>query len=210
MLRGMTGSALRIDRENAAGGQRLIAKGDTIMHRPVNVGVVGCGAISGKYFNMARKLPILNITACCDLDPAKAREAAETHGTVKACTLEQMLADDSIEIILNLTIPIAHGAVALKAIEAGKHTFAEKPLALDRDEAGRVLAAAAERKVRVGCAPDTFLGSGIQTARKLLDDGAIGQVTGFMAYMLSGGPESWHPNPEFYYQPGGGPMLDMG
>lgn len=178
--------------------------------KPINVGVVGCGSISSKYFAMAKQLPILNIAACCDLDIAKARQAAKKHGIDKVYSFDQMLADDSIQIVLNLTVPKVHSTVALQAIEAGKHTYGEKPLAMNREEGLRVLNAAKAHGVRVGCAPDTFMGSGIQTACKLLHDGAIGDVTGFMAFMLNPGVESWHPNPEFLYEPGAGSLMDMG
>jgi predicted dehydrogenase len=125
-------------------------------------------------------------------------------------TVDELLADDAIDIVVNLTIPQAHGEIALRTIAAGKHAYCEKPLALSRDEGRRVLEAAKQKGVRVGCAPDTFLGAGQQTARKLVDDGTIGQVVAGTAFMLCGGHESWHPSPEFYYKAGGGPMFDMG
>jgi predicted dehydrogenase len=111
---------------------------------------------------------------------------------------------------LNLTVPKAHVPVALRAIEEGKHTFAEKPLGISRDEGAKLLAAAKAKKLRVGCAPDTFMGAGIQTARKLIDEGAIGKPISFTAFMMGRGHEHWHPSPEFYYEVGGGPMFDMG
>src|SRR6185295_16796351 len=115
-----------------------------------------------------------------------------------------------IEIILNLTIPKAHVPIGLRAIEAGKHTYAEKPLGIDRAEGRKLVEAAAKKKLKVGCAPDTFMGAGIQTARKLIEDGAIGRPVAFTAYMMGRGHEHWHPSPEFYYEVGGGPMFDMG
>ena len=124
--------------------------------------------------------------------------------------MEELLRDESIELVLNLTIPKAHAEVALRAIDAGKHTYAEKPLGINREEGRRILEAAKRRGVKVGCAPDTFMGAGIQTARKLVDDGAIGRPVAFTAFMLCPGHESWHPSPEFYYEVGGGPMFDMG
>jgi predicted dehydrogenase len=180
------------------------------MSDPVRVGVVGCGAISSAYFKMARQLPILTMAACADLDAGRARARAEEFQIPRACPVEELLADPSIEIVLNLTVPKAHAPVALQAIAAGKHTYAEKPLAIDREEGRRVLTAARERGVRVGGAPDTFMGAGIQTARQLVDAGAIGQPVAFTAFMLCRGHESWHPDPEFYYEAGGGPMFDMG
>lgn len=180
------------------------------MPEPVNVGVIGCGAISAAYFSMAAKLPILNLVACSDLDLDKARARAEEFGIPRVCSVDKLLADDDVEVVLNLTVPKAHAPVALQALEAGKHTFAEKPLGISREEGETVLRAAAERGLRVGCAPDTFLGAGVQTARKLIDEGAIGVPIGFSAFMMCHGHESWHPNPEFYYEVGGGPMFDMG
>jgi predicted dehydrogenase len=124
--------------------------------------------------------------------------------------VDQLLADDSIELVLNLTVPKAHVPVALAALGAGKHTYCEKPLGIDRDQGRQVIDLAKQKGLRVGCAPDTFLGAGIQTARKLLDDGAIGRPVAFTANMQCRGHESWHPSPEFYYEAGGGPMFDMG
>lgn len=176
----------------------------------VRVGVVGCGAISAAYLKMAPSFPILEIAAVADLDPEKAKARAEEFGIERALPVEALIADPSIEVVLNLTVPKAHAAVALQALAAGKHVYAEKPLGIDRAEGEAVLAAAKERGLRVGCAPDTVLGAGIQTARHLLDQCAIGRPVSFTAFMLGRGPESWHPSPEFYYEVGGGPMMDMG
>ena len=176
----------------------------------VRIGVVGCGAISGAYFDTAKKLPILEMAACADLDVSRAKAAAERFGVAKACGVEELLADPSIDVVLNLTVPKAHVPVGIAAVEAGKHTYAEKPLGVDREEGRKFIQAATARKRLVGCAPDTVLGAGHQTARKLLDDGAIGRPVGFTAFMMGRGHEHWHPNPEFYYEVGGGPMFDMG
>jgi predicted dehydrogenase len=180
------------------------------MAEPVRVGVVGCGAISGQYLKNARRFAILRIIACADLDLERAKARAQEFDIPRVCPTEELLADEDIELVLNLTVPQAHAPVTLAAIEHGKHVYSEKPLAITRDDGRRILAAAAARGVRVGCAPDTVLGAGIQTARKLVDEGAIGRPVAFTAFMMGHGHESWHPNPEFYYQPGGGPMLDMG
>jgi predicted dehydrogenase len=180
------------------------------MPNKVKVGVVGCGAISNAYFHGAKNFPILDMAAVADLDMDRARAKAAEHHIPTACTVDQLMADPTIDIILNLTIPQAHVPVALQALNSGKHTYAEKPLGVDRAEGRKVLDLAKEKNLRVGCAPDTFLGSGQQTARKLLDDGVIGRPVAFTAFMLSPGHESWHPSPEFYYHPGGGPMFDMG
>ena len=180
------------------------------MAERVRVGVVGCGAISAAYFKMAPGLPILEMAACADLDVEKARARAAEFGIPRACAVDELIGDDSIEIILNLTVPKAHAPVALQALGAGKHTYAEKPLAVTREEGRQVLEAARRRGLRVGCAPDTFMGAGIQTARKAVDDGTIGRPVAFTAFMMGRGHESWHPSPEFYYEVGGGPMFDMG
>jgi predicted dehydrogenase len=125
-------------------------------------------------------------------------------------TVEQLLADPSIEIVLNLTVPKAHAEVALAAIEAGKSVYNEKPLAVEVDAAATMLRRAKEKGVLVGCAPDTFLGAGLQTCRKLIDDGWIGEPVAATAFMLGHGPESWHPEPDFFYKRGAGPLFDMG
>ncbi len=180
------------------------------MPEAVRVGVVGCGAISAAYFRMAAGFPILRMDACADLDPEKARARAEEFGVPRVLSVEALLADPDIDIVLNLTVPRVHAPIALAALEAGKHTFHEKPFGVTRAEGQAILRAAAERGLRVGCAPDTFMGAGIQTARKAVDDGLIGRPVAFTAFMMGRGHESWHPSPEFYYEPGGGPMFDMG
>lgn len=174
------------------------------------VGVIGCGNISAQYFKGCRNFPYLEVAACADLDAGRARAKAQEFGVSRACTVSELLADPAIDIAVNLTIPKAHAEVNLASIRAGKHTYCEKPLGVAREEGRRTVAAARERKVRLGCAPDTFLGGGIQTCRKLIDDGAIGRPVAATAFMTCRGHESWHPAPDFYYQAGGGPMLDMG
>lgn len=178
--------------------------------KPVNVGVVGCGAISAAYFTHAAKLPILNMMAVADLNRDAAEARGKEFGIKRVLSVDELLSDPNIELVLNLTVPKAHAPVATRAILAGKHTFSEKPLAVNRAEGMALLELSRSKGVLVGCAPDTFLGSGIQTARKLIDDGAIGTATGFLSMWLSRGHEHWHPNPEFYYEVGGGPMMDMG
>jgi predicted dehydrogenase len=174
------------------------------------VGVIGTGAISGAYLGMAKNFPIVEIAACADVNAAAAAAKAEEFQIPKVCSVDELLADKSIEIVLNLTIPKAHVPIAMRALEAGKHTYCEKPLGINREEGHALLDLARKKKLRVGCAPDTFLGAGLQTARKLLDDGAIGSPVAFTAFMMCPGHESWHPNPQFYYEVGGGPMFDMG
>jgi predicted dehydrogenase len=180
------------------------------MAEKVRMGVVGCGAISAAYFGMAKNFPIVEVAACADMNREAAEKRAAEFGVPKVCSVEELLADPSIEVVLNLTVPKAHVPVSLATIEAGKHTYLEKPLGVDREDGRKLIAAAKAKGLRVGCAPDTFMGAGIQTARKVIDDGAIGKPVGFTAFMLCRGHESWHPSPEFYYQVGGGPMFDMG
>lgn len=157
----------------------------------------------------ARRLPGVEVIACADVVPERARERAEQFGA-RACSVAEVLGDPSIELVLNLTVPRAHAEVTLAAIEAGKHVYSEKPLAISREDGRRILRAAARRGVRVGCAPDTFLGPGLQTCRALFDSGELGEPVGASAFMMGHGPESWHPQPAFYYDEGGGPLLDMG
>jgi predicted dehydrogenase len=174
------------------------------------IGVVGCGSISGIYFKAARTFENLEIVACADRVPERAQAKAQEFGVPRACTVDELLADPAVEIVVNLTIPAAHAEVALAALRAGKHTHGEKPLAVTREDGRRILEAARSAGRRVGCAPDTFLGAGIQTCGKLINDGWIGRPVAATAFMMCRGHESWHPDPEFYYKAGGGPMFDMG
>lgn len=180
------------------------------MTEPVRVGVIGCGAISGAYFKHAQSFPILKMAACADLVPEAAKRKADEFGIPKVMKVEQLLKDESIELVLNLTVPKAHAPLMLECIAAGKHSYVEKPLGVNREEGRKVVEAARATNRMTGCAPDTFLGAGLQTARMLIDDGAIGRPVAFTAFMMCPGHESWHPNPEFYYEVGGGPMFDMG
>jgi len=180
------------------------------MAEKVRVGVIGTGAISGAYLGMAKNFPIVEIAACADLDVETAKKKAAEFGVPRVLSVDQLIADPSIEVVLNLTIPKAHVPISMRAIDAGKHTYLEKPLGIDREDGRKLLDAAKRKNRRVGCAPDTFLGAGIQTARKLIDEGAIGRPVAFTAFMMCPGHESWHPNPQFYYEAGGGPMFDMG
>ncbi|BDI30505.1 dehydrogenase [Capsulimonas corticalis] len=177
---------------------------------PIKVGVVGCGNISNIYFKTAQTLDILEVVACADLDLERARAKAAEHGVAKACSVEELLADPEIQIVINLTIPGAHFDVCKAALDAGKHTYVEKPLALTRAQGRELLELARAKGLRIGGAPDTFLGAGLQTCRKVIDDGWIGEPVAATAFMFCHGHESWHPDPEFYYKPGGGPLFDMG
>jgi predicted dehydrogenase len=174
------------------------------------VGLIGTGNISGIYLENGKLFENIEIVACADMFVDRAQAKAQQYGVPKACSVDELLADPTIEIVINLTIPKAHGEVALAVLEAGKHVYNEKPLALSREEARRMLDLAAAKGLRVGCAPDTFLGAGLQTCRQLIDQGVIGEPVAATAFMMSHGPESWHPDPEFFYQPGAGPMFDMG
>ncbi len=176
----------------------------------IRVGIIGCGAIIAQYLTNFRRLDAIDLVAVADLDPARAKAVADSYDGVRAVTVDELLAADDVELVLNLTIPAAHAPIALKAIAAGKSVYGEKPLAATTAEARQVLDAAREAGVVVGCAPDTVLGTGIQTARKAIDDGLIGTPISATATMVTPGHERWHPNPDFYYQPGGGPLLDMG
>ncbi|TDQ42169.1 Gfo/Idh/MocA family protein [Aureibacillus halotolerans] len=175
----------------------------------VKVGVIGCGVISNIYLDNSKKFDGFDIVACADLDLDRAKDVAEKHD-IRALSVDELLADNEVELVLNLTIPAAHAEIALAALENGKHVYGEKPLAVTREDAKKILDKAKETNLKVGSAPDTFLGGGLQTCRKLIDDGWIGRPIGATAFMMSSGPESWHPHPEFFYKTGGGPMFDMG
>jgi len=173
------------------------------------VGLIGAGNIAPAYIKWSRIFEDIEVVACADLDMSKAAAIADEYD-IRAMSVDELLAEDDIEIVVNLTIPAVHGQVSEQILNAGKHVYSEKPLGVRGEEGKRILDLAAEKSLRVGCAPDTFLGGGLQTCIKLIDDGAIGTPIGALAFMLSHGPESWHPNPDFFYKPGGGPMFDMG
>jgi len=176
---------------------------------PVLIGIIGCGNISKAYFGACARFPFIKVKACADLRH-EAAEARAAEYDCRAMSVDELLADPEISVVINLTIPQTHAQIDLQVLAAGKHVFSEKPFALTRAEGETVVALASKLGLRVGCAPDTCLGSAIQTCRKLIDDGEIGVPVAFQANMICGGHESWHPSPEFYYQPGGGPMFDMG
>src|SRR5918995_234039 len=176
----------------------------------VKVGVIGCGKISDIYLTNCSASQEVEVVACADLDEERAREKAALHGVPDARSVGDLLADPEIELVLNLTVPQAHATVSLAALREGKSVHTEKPLAIELADAYLSLKEAYDRGLRLGCAPDTFLGGGLQTCRKLIDDGAIGEPVAATAHMLSHGPEDWHPDPAFFYQHGAGPMFDMG
>jgi len=174
----------------------------------VSVGIIGCGHISDHYCQGLKHFRNLDLRACSDLDMSRAEALASDHG-IATLSVDRLLADPDIEIVVNLTPPAAHFDVAMQAIAAGKHIHNEKPLTQTRDQARRLLRAAEEAGLRVGCAPDTFLGGGLQTSRKLLDDGWIGVPVAASGFFASHGPDSYHPEPAFFFKPGGGPLFDM-
>ena len=175
----------------------------------LNVGIIGTGNIAPAYIRGCAPFDVIKLSACADILVERAQDFAAEHN-MSAHSVDDLLARDDIDIVINLTIPAAHAEVSLQIIEAGKHAYCEKPLALTRDDGARIVQAAREKGVRMGCAPDTFLGGGGQTARKAIDDGRIGRPVAATAFFLSHGPESWHPNAGFYYLQGGGPLFDMG
>lgn len=176
------------------------------------IGIVGIGKISGIYLQnltgmFGKRVAVRGVT---DLIPERAAQAGEAYHIPHLKSAEDLINSPEVDIILNLTQPQYHHQIALSAVKAGKHVYTEKPLCVKREEAAELLHCAAANNVRVGAAPDTFLGAGIQTCRKLIDDGWIGRPIGATAFMMNHGHEHWHPAPEFYYKTGGGPMFDMG
>lgn len=177
---------------------------------PVGVGIIGAGVISDTYIRNLTTFADTAVVAIGDLRPEVARAKAAEHGLAAAGDVDVVLGHPEVEIVVNLTIPAAHAEVALRAIAAGKHVWNEKPLALDRSGGRAVIDAAASAGLRVGCAPDTFLGAGLQAARRWIEDGAIGEPLTALALLQSPGPDAWHPNPAFLFQTGGGPLFDIG
>jgi predicted dehydrogenase len=177
--------------------------------QPVKLGIVGCGVISDAYLKGASRSRLVAVKSCTDLVPEAAAAKAAAHG-ILAVGIEAMLADPEIEIVLNLTVPLAHAEVSLRAVEAGKHVYSEKPIATTFSEGRELTAAARAKGVRLGAAPDTFLGAAHQAVRRALDDGRIGRVVAGSACFAGHGMEAWHPNPSFFYRKGGGPILDIG
>ena len=175
----------------------------------LNVGLMGTGNIAPAYICGCAPFDVINVAACADILTERAGAFAAEHG-LEAYSVDDLLANDDIDIVVNLTLPVAHAEVSLQIINAGKHAYSEKPLALNRADGAAIIKAAAKKGVYMGCAPDTFLGSGGQSARKVIDDGTIGLPIAATAFFLSHGHESWHPNAGFYFLEGGGPLFDMG
>ncbi len=179
------------------------------MARELGVGIIGCGNISTTYFSLAPLFKGLKVLACSDLNMNAAELRAEEYG-VTAQTIEDLLANDELDIIVNLTIPDAHYAVSRRILEAGKHVYSEKPLVLTLEQGEELRRIASGKGLSVGCAPDTFLGGAHQLARAFIDKGGIGRITSGTCHVMSPGMEMWHPNPDFFFLPGGGPILDLG
>ena len=179
------------------------------MARETAIGIIGCGNISETYLRLAPLFRGLKIVACADMVPAAANARARQFG-VRALSVDELLKSDEIDVVVNLTVPAAHFEVSKSILSAGKHAYSEKPLSFSAAQAKKLVAEADRRGLTLGCAPDTFLGGGGQTARRLIDKGAIGKVVSGTAHVLSHGMEHWHPNPGFFFQPGAGPMLDLG
>ena len=175
----------------------------------LKIGVVGCGNISLAYMRNAALFRGVEITACADLDIEAAGRRAEAFG-LRATDVDSLIDDEDIDLVLNLTIPAAHFDVSMRALSAGKHVFTEKPLGVTADEGRKLVDAAASRGLAIGSAPDTFLGAAGRHARRLMEAGAIGKPVTGTAFMMGRGMEHWHPDPSFYYQPGAGPVMDMG
>lgn len=178
------------------------------METKTRIAIVGCGNISDTYFKNCLEFG-LDIVAATDMDMSRATAKAAQFG-VTARSLDEVFADSSIELVINLTPPSAHAEISRAALNAGKHVYSEKPLATTRTDGAQLLELAQRNGLRIGCAPDTFLGAGLQTCRKLLDDGVIGEPVAAVAFVAGHGMEMWHPNPDFFYQPGAGPMFDIG
>jgi len=176
------------------------------------IGVVGCGAIVDIYMkNLTETFANTEVIGVCDLIDERAERVQKQYNIQKKYKdMHELFADDAVDIVLNLTRPYEHFDVNMAAIAAGKHVYAEKPLGATLEEGVKTVEAASKKGVKLGGAPDTFLGAGIQTCRKLIDDGYIGRPVAATAFMVCRGHETWHPDPEFYYKHGGGPMLDMG
>jgi predicted dehydrogenase len=177
---------------------------------PFGIAIVGCGNISNQYLTNLKKFPDVSVLFCADIDETRAKKQAQAYDVPAAGTVEQAFAHDDVRLVVNLTIPSAHAEVAAAAIDAGKHVWNEKPLTLDVAAGQALLDQAKKRCVRIGCAPDTVLGAGIQSARRLIDSGAIGTPISALTLLQGPGPESWHPDPEFLFAVGAGPLFDLG
>lgn len=181
------------------------------MNAKTGVGIIGCGNISDIYMrNLRESFANTRVVACADIDIGRARAAAEKHGIPTAQSPDELLANPEVDIVLNITIPAVHHDVCKHALLAGKHVYVEKPLSIEVSDARELVALAKEKGLTLGCAPDTFLGGGLQTCRALVDEGAIGRPLSATAFLGWHGPEHEHPNPAFLYKHGAGPIYDYG
>jgi predicted dehydrogenase len=176
----------------------------------MKIGILGCGHVSDQYLTGCRLFEALELVACADLDIARAEQKAAEHRVPRACSPDELNANGDVDLVVNLTPPLAHAEASLAAIESGKHVWSEKPLAASLEDARRVMDAAESAGVRLGCAPDTFLGGGVQTSMKLIDDGWIGEPVAAVAMVSEHGYEHFHPDVASFYGRGGGPLLDLG
>ncbi len=175
----------------------------------LGVGIIGCGNISSAYLRLAPLFGGIDVRAVADLNREAAKAQAEAFGTT-AMSVDDLLASQDIDIVVNLTVPGAHFGVTKRILEAGKHAYSEKPVVLSLEEGETLRTLAKSKALRIGSAPDTFLGGTHQMARALLDDGAVGRITSGTCHVMNHGMEMWHPNPDFFFLPGAGPMLDIG
>jgi predicted dehydrogenase len=176
----------------------------------MRLGVIGCGSISQVYLRNLTTSPEVEVVACADIFPERAAARAAEFGVGRSCSPADLLADPEIDLVVNLTVPAAHFEITRAALLQGKHVWSEKPLAVDRKQGAILVREATERGLLLGCAPDTLLGAGLQTCRKVLDEGLIGEAMAASAFFFNRGPERWHPDPAFLYQPGAGPLWDVG
>ncbi|WP_027232190.1 Gfo/Idh/MocA family oxidoreductase [Phyllobacterium sp. UNC302MFCol5.2] len=179
------------------------------MARSLGIGIIGAGNISSTYLNLAPLFKGIKVQAIADINAAAAQHRSGEHG-IEARSMDALLASDDVDIVVNLTVPDAHFDVSKQILSAGKHLYSEKPLTLSLKDGLELQKLAEKKKLKAGCAPDTFLGGAHQLARKLVDDGEVGTITSGTAHVLSHGMEHWHPNPDFFFRPGGGPILDLG
>jgi len=179
------------------------------MARKLGVGIIGCGNISTTYFKFAPLFKGIEVRACADINPAAAKARAKEYG-VRALSVDGLLAADDVDIVVNLTVPAVHYDISRQALDAGKHVYSEKPFVLSVKEGLDLKKRAAKKKLRIGSAPDTFLGGSHQLVRDLIDKGKLGKITGGTCHVMGRGMEHWHPNPDFFFLPGAGPVLDIG
>ncbi|WP_417257468.1 Gfo/Idh/MocA family protein [Celeribacter sp.] len=178
--------------------------------KKLGVGIIGCGNISKAYLDLAPNFKAIEVRAVADINMEAAQGRASEYEGVRAETVDALLAADDLDLIINLTIPAAHFEVTKRILEAGKHAYSEKPYVLSLEEGEELRAICEKTGLRVGSAPDTFMGGAHQMVRDLIDSGKVGTITSGTCHFMGAGMEMWHPNPDFFFQPGGGPVLDMG